>query len=282
VDLSNAWYAVIFVLGLIFGSFFNVAIHRWPQEDPKLHEWVRTSSHCPKCGARIRWYHNIPLISYILLGGKCRDCREPIHWRYPAVELGTALLWLGTAWLVTHLGLSGVGIENQSGWHIAFALLFASLYMLTVIIDFATGLIPDEINIAQFAGAWLFLLLCCGHTISPSWQSSLIGMFVLSLFFLILWYFGGMGLGDVLLAVGFGVVFGWQLVVAVGFLGIILGGIVAIVMIAVLLARGKYQRGIPIPFGPYLAVAAYICMFVGHNLIEWYLSFFPGSQSPAL
>jgi prepilin signal peptidase PulO-like enzyme (type II secretory pathway) len=282
VDLSNAWYAVIFVLGLIFGSFFNVAIHRWPQEDPKLHEWVRTSSHCPKCGARIRWYHNIPLISYIMLGGKCRDCRAPIHWRYPAVELGTALLWLGTAWLVTHLGLSGVGVENQSGWHIAFALLFASLYMLTVIIDFVTGLIPDEINIAQFAGAWLFLLLCYGHTISPSWQSSLIGLFVLSLFFLILWYFGGMGLGDVFLAAGFGVVFGWQLVIAVGFLGIILGGIVAIVMMAVLLARRRYKRRIPIPFGPYLAVAAYSCMFVGHNLIEWYLSFFSGSQSPTL
>lgn len=238
MDLSNTWYTVIFVLGLVFGSFFNVAIHRWPQEDPKQHEWVRTASHCPRCGARVRWHDNIPLVSYIMLGGKCRDCRGPIHWRYPTVELGTALLWLGTTWLVTHVGLSGVGVENQSGWHIAFALLFASLYMLTVIIDFATGLIPDEINVAQFVGAWLFLLLCYGHTISPGWQSSLTGMFVLSLFFLVLWYFGGMGLGDVLLAIGLGVVFGWQLVIAVGFLGIIIGGTVAIIIIAALLARG--------------------------------------------
>jgi leader peptidase (prepilin peptidase)/N-methyltransferase len=274
VQLHGLWYAFIFVLGLAFGSFFNVAIHRWPQEDPRQREWIRTPSHCPRCGARIRWYDNVPLLSYVVLSGKCRDCHAPIHWRYPAVELGTAVLWLLTAWLVAHVGLSGVGPADTTGWHVAFALLFASLYLLTVIIDFATSQIPDEITIAHFGGAWLFLWVCHGQTISPGWQSSLIGMFVLSAFFLVLWLFRGMGLGDVFLAIGLGALFGWQNVIAVGFLGVLLGGIVGVVLMVTLLMAGKYRRGIQIPFGPYLAIAAYLCLFAGNELVDWYLGLF--------
>jgi leader peptidase (prepilin peptidase)/N-methyltransferase len=280
VEIHPALYAVLFLLGLCFGSFFNVAIYRWPNEDPKEREWVLTPSHCPRCKARIRWYDNIPLISFIVLRGKCRDCQAPIHWRYPAVELGTALLWLVTAWLVTHIGLSNVSSDSVSYWHIGFAILFASLYLLTIIIDFRTSLIPDQITITHFVFAWVFMLVCSGVTISPGWVSSLIGVFVLSLFFLIFWYFGGMGLGDVFLAAGFGVLFGWQLVIVVGFVGILLGGLVAVGVIAYLTARGKYRRGIPIPFGPYLAISAFFCLFWGQRLLDWYMGFLtPGGAA---
>lgn len=272
--MHPAWYAVIFGLGLCFGSFFNVAIHRWPQEDPKQREWVRTPSHCPHCQVPIRWYDNIPLLSFAILRGRCRACGAYISWRYPAVELGTAVLWVVTAWLVGRVGLTGVEPAAQTQWHIVFGLLFASLYMLTVIIDAQTKLIPDEITLAHFLGAWLFLLLASGATISPGWQSSLIGMFVLSLFFLVLWFFGGMGLGDVFLAAGFGVLFGWKLVIVVGFLGVLLGGLVGIVTIACLWIRREYKPGRQIPFGPFLVVAAYACLFVGNELLDWYLGLF--------
>jgi leader peptidase (prepilin peptidase) / N-methyltransferase len=274
VQLTPVWYALIFILGLIFGSFFNVAIYRWPQENPKDREWVRTPSHCPKCGARIRPYDNIPLLSYLILRGRCRDCRTPISWRYPAVELGTALLWLGTAWLVVQHGLTGLPPEQLSGWHIGFAIYFASLFFLTIVIDSQTQIIPDEICVALLAGAWLFMWLCHGATISPGWSASLIGMFSLSVFFLILALFGGMGSGDAKLAVGLGALFGWPLIVAVGFLAVLLGGAVAIVLLLVMKARGTYRRGIPIPFGPYLALAAYFCLFAGREISAWYLSLF--------
>lgn len=274
MELSYLAYAVIALLGLVFGSFFNVAIYRWPQEDPRKREWVVNPSHCPTCGARIRSYDNIPLISYLVLRGKCRDCKAPIHWRYPAVEAGTAILWIVTAWIVSSYGLSGLGPQAMNIWHVVFAIFFASLFFLTVIIDFQTSIIPDEISIALLAGAWLFLWLCHGSSISPHWQSSLIGMFTLSVFFLALAFFGGMGAGDAKLAAGLGALFGWPLIVAVGFIGVLLGGAVAISLIIVLKARGRYQRGIPIPFGPYLALAAYISLFRGYELVRWYLDLF--------
>ncbi|MDQ3024717.1 MAG: prepilin peptidase, partial [bacterium] len=101
MQLATHWYILIGILGLVFGSFFNVAIYRWPLEDKKEREWVKTPSRCPKCGTPIRWYDNIPLFSWlILLHGKCRACKAPISWRYPLVEAGTSVLWLLTAWLV--------------------------------------------------------------------------------------------------------------------------------------------------------------------------------------
>lgn len=282
VELQPFMYAVIFLLGLCFGSFFNVAIYRWPQEDPKEREWVRTPSHCPHCGKRIKWYDNIPLVSYVVLRARCRSCQAPIHWRYPAVELGTAVLWVVTAWFVTHAGLSNVAVSAITLWHVVFAIIFASLYLVTCVIDFQTSLIPDQITIAHFVAAWAFLFVCQGATISPGWLPSLIGMFVLSIFFLIFWYFGGMGLGDVFLAVGFGVLFGWKLVIVVGFVGILLGGAVAIAVVIALMAQGKYKRGIPIPFGPYLVISAYICLFWGQTMLDWYLGFFKPATGAAL
>jgi len=283
VEIQPVLYVVIFLLGLCFGSFFNVAVYRWPKEDRKEREWILTPSHCPHCQAKIRWYDNIPLISYIILRARCRACGAPIHWRYPAIELGTALLWVATAWLVTSVGLSNVDSEQVTYWHVAFTIVFASLYFLTCIIDFQTSLIPDEITIAHFIAAWAFMLVCQGAVISPGWLSSVIGMFVLSLFFLVLWYFGGMGLGDVFLAVGFGALFGWQLVIVVGFVGVLLGGVVAVAVIVWLTAHGKYKRGIPIPFGPYLVISAFICLFWGQNLLDWYMGFLkPGTAVTAL
>jgi leader peptidase (prepilin peptidase)/N-methyltransferase len=271
VDFGTFVYIVVFVLGLLFGSFFNVAIHRWPREDPKEREWVKTPSHCPRCGKAIRWYDNIPLLSWIILGAQCRDCKAPISWRYPLVELGNACLWLLTAWMVQNLGLSGVEPERITLWHVALTIGLVSCYFLTVIIDFETGLLPDEISIPNFIIAWLMMWLCNGATISPDWLNSLIGMFALAAIFAIFAWFGGMGWGDVLFALGMGVTFGWQLVLAVGLLGIFMGGIVGLFVILVLMLRRKYKLGHPMPFGPYLAIASFIGLFWIHDIANWYL-----------
>jgi leader peptidase (prepilin peptidase)/N-methyltransferase len=274
MEFHPALYALVFLAGLVFGSFFNVAIYRWPQEDRKEREWIMTPSHCPKCGAQIRWYHNIPLFSYIALGGKCNDCKSPISWRYPAVELGTALLWLASVWLTVTYGLAGVEAADISWVHLLFVILFVSMFYLTIIIDAMTQIIPDEISIALFIGAWSFLFACAGATLSPGWQSSLIGMFALAALFFIFAWFGGMGMGDVKLAAGLGALFGWQLTVVSAAVAIFSGGIIAIILIVVLKALGKYRRGIPIPFGPYLALGALVTLFWGDHIKDWYLSLF--------
>lgn len=277
MDIHPAIYALIFVAGLVFGSFFNVAIHRWPLEDKKEREWIVTPSHCPKCNAQIRWYHNIPLLSYLILGGKCFDCKAPISIRYPMVELFNALLWLAAAWLVACYGYSGVGPDKLTYWHVAFAIVFTSVYFLTVMIDSATQLIPDEISILHFVSSLAFLFICAGATISSGILDSLIGMVSLAGFFFILAWFGWMGLGDVKLAAGLGLLFGWKLVIVCGFLAVFLGAIVGVAYAVYAAAKGKFKRGIPIPFGPFLAVAAFICMFRGHEILDWYLGFFPSA-----
>lgn len=267
-------YIAVFLSGLVFGSFFNVAIYRWPQEDRKEREWVMTPSHCPSCGAQIRWYHNIPLFSYIILRGKCFDCKAPISWRYPAVELTTALLWLASIWITAHYGLPNVPAASITWIHLLFVLLFVSMFFLTIVIDAMTQIIPDEISIAVFVGAWAFLLACHGATISPGWLSSLIGMFALSVPFFIFAYFGGMGMGDVKLVAGIGALLGWQLAIVSAAVAIFSGGLIAIILIVVLKAIGKYRKGIPIPFGPYLALGALVAMFWGVLIKDWYLGLF--------
>jgi leader peptidase (prepilin peptidase)/N-methyltransferase len=283
VELHPFWYIAIFLLGLSFGSFFNVAIYRWPQEEAKEHEWVVTPSHCPKCGKAIRAYDNIPLLSYMILGGKCRDCKNPISIRYPIVELLTALLWVGVAWLTVNTGLTNVALANINGWHVFFAIYFASFFMLTLIIDLETGLIPDEISWGLLAGAVAFVAVLGPLTISGGWISSLIGMLPLSLLFYIFGRLEWMGYGDAKFCLGLGFMFGWPLVLAAGFMGILVGGAIAIVLLVVLIAQRKYEVGkIAIPFGPYLAIGGFAAMFWAWDLIHWYLSFFPKGQNVQL
>jgi leader peptidase (prepilin peptidase)/N-methyltransferase len=274
VQLTPLWYASLSILGLIFGSFFNVAIHRWPKEG-KEREWVRTPSHCPKCQAQIKWFDNIPLVSWLALRGKCRSCGQPISPRYILVEAGTALLWVSTAWLTVHHGLTGIAPAQIRPVHVICAVVFASLYMLTVIIDLETQLIPDEITVTHFITAWVFYFLARPDTITPGWQTSVICMLALPAILYLMGLMGWMGMGDVLLAAGFGVLFGWPLVAVVMMLGFILGGVVAVPILIRLVRRGEYKAGKhAIAFGPYLAVSAFICLFFGRDIVGWYLGLF--------
>lgn len=267
-------YVVVFVFGLVFGSFFNVCIHRWPQEEKTDHEWIKTPSNCPKCRAPIRWYDNIPLIGWLRLGGKCRDCKAPIHWRYPAVELGNALLWTGSLYLVTTYGLSNVAPENIGITHIIFVIFLASIWLIGMVTDFEHTLIPDEVWLPNLIAAVVFMFAAAPNTISQGWLSSLYGLLMFAGFIALFWFFGGMGFGDVLVALGFGIIFGWPLSNVALFLGILSGGIVAIpLLIYVRLVQKKKGRA-EMPFGPWLFLGCYISLFFGTAIKDWYLSTF--------
>lgn len=162
---------IVFALGFFIGSFFNVLIYRLPRGE----EVVVRPSHCPKCGARIRWHDNVPVISWFALGGKCRDCRGKISARYPVVEFFTAALLGVTVKLAM---LAGYGIPAQ----IILAAL-AGILFLVLVIDFETYLIPDQLVWWGFALS--IVLLVIGESPAGGWAAAAIGFFALSTFLII-------------------------------------------------------------------------------------------------
>lgn len=244
--------ALAFLFGLCVGSFLNVVIARLPEGRSLL----TPGSSCPRCAHAIRWHDNIPVLSWVWLGRKCRDCRISISWRYPAVELVTGLLF---AYAVATQGLTpGLG---------AALVLVAALVAITVI-DLDHQIIPDVISIPGTAVGFVASLLT-GH---PRWLESLIGIVVGGgIFFLIIVASrGGMGGGDMKLGAMLGAFLGWKVLLVAVLSAVLLGGGVAIV----LLVLGRKGRKDPVPFGPFLALGGLIGLFWGEGIIRWYLGAF--------
>ncbi len=261
---------MLFVFGLAFGSFFNVLIYRLPRDLSV----VSPGSYCPHCKKHIRWYDNIPLLSYVILRAKCRYCGAPISIRYPLVELVGGLILAGIPFLGSLWGDTNVPVGRVNPIHDAFAIAVVSIFFLVLVIDFEHQIIPDQLSVALFAIGWLGVLFL-RPGFSPGWLSSLIGMFALSIFFLIFaMAIGGFGIGDVKLAVGMGAVYGWQQLIVVAMLSFVAGGIVAAIYAVYLLFRRKYRTRIQIPFGPYLALGAIVSVFFAQRIMDWYLAFF--------
>ena len=246
-------------LGAVVGSFLNVCASRLPKGRSL---WMPGSA-CPACASPIRWYDNIPVLSFLLLGGRCRDCKERIAWRYPIVEMATALLF-ALAYL-------------RIGWgpDLIPALLFLSALIVITVIDLDHQLIPDRITlpgiVAGFAGS-----VVLGR---PSWLNSLLGIVVGGgILFVIIVLSGvalgvpGMGGGDMKLGAMLGAFLGWQLMLLGLFLAAFLGGAVALA----LLAAGRKGRKDPLPFGPFLAFGGAVSLFWGEGIVQWYLSAFAG------
>ncbi len=252
--------ASVFVLaiGLAVGSFLNVVIYRLPKGESLWHP----PSRCPKCGSSIKWYDNIPLISYLFLKGKCRNCQNSISWRYPLVETLT-----GTFLLIFFLFRFPVNFPS-----LLFFLkdiLFIFILIPIFFIDLKKGIIPNSLS---------YSLIICGFILSfvtKDTFSSLIGIGLGAGIFLSIFALGsvwlkqaGMGIGDMKLAAGIGAFLGYELALLCFFLSVILGGIIAT---GLLLAhiKGREDR---IPFAPFLVVAALISLFWGENLIHLYLN----------
>ncbi len=249
-------YILSGVFGLCVGSFLNVVIYRLPNNM----NLAKPNSHCPSCGYELRWYDNIPILSYLILGGKCRSCKAHISFRYTAVELANMLLWL----------FSAVLFWEENFILASLNMLVCSLFLCIFFIDLEHRIIPDSLQI---------ILLVLG-TVSIffdneySWLSHILGgVFGFSVFFLISWGFEklckkeGLGGGDVKLAGVVGLLLGWERLL----LGLLFATLPAAV-IMMIYSKGKEGESRQFPFAPFLTVGFGISMFFGSEIINWYLT----------
>ena len=248
------WYIVSIIFGAMIGSFLNVCICRLPKEQSII--WP--SSHCPHCQKPIRFYDNIPLLSYFLLRGKCRYCKRPISIQYPLVE---AITVLSSVFLVMRFGPS-----------LSFLFYFAFIAALIVItvIDLYHQIIPDVISLPGIGIGLLASLLIPEITFWNSLIGVLLGggsLFLVATLYQWLFKREGMGGGDVKLLAMIGAFLGWKAVILTILLSSLIG---AITGIFIMVWKGKDFK-YAIPFGPFLSLGAAISLFYGESLIRWYL-----------
>lgn len=250
-------YVVAITLGAVIGSFLNVCIYRLPRKESVA--WP--ASHCPSCGGAIAAYDNLPLLSYLILRGRCRQCRAGISPRYPLVEAANAvgygliLWWFGPGWP------AGV-----------YCALFSTLLLVTVI-DLAHQIIPDVITLPGIPIGLVSAATVLPITLVDSILGAVVGGGLLWLMAWISPYlFGkeGMGGGDIKLLAMVGTVLGWKPTLLTILVGSLAGAVVGIALIALgLLRRNQY-----VPFGPFLALGAVVSLFFHQDLFRWYAGFF--------
>ncbi|HLO27352.1 MAG TPA: prepilin peptidase [Geobacteraceae bacterium] len=248
-------YFLVFILGAVVGSFLNVCIYRLP----KGGSVVFPPSHCPACSRKIAFYDNIPLVSYLLLGGKCRSCRTPISFQYPLVEFINALLAL---LLFLKFGLT-----------LSFAVLFLFCAAMVVItfIDLEHFIIPDVISLPG-----IVLGFVCSFFIPQlGWQNSLIGiiagggsLYLVATGYQLVTGKEGMGGGDIKLLAMMGAFFGWKAIPFIIFTSSLVGSVIGVMVMVV----QKKDSKLAIPFGPFLALGAILYIFFGSQVIHWYLN----------
>jgi leader peptidase (prepilin peptidase)/N-methyltransferase len=244
------------LLGLAVGSFLNVVIHRVPRAESLL----RPGSHCPRCDTAIRARHNVPVLGWLVLRGRCAACREPISARYPLVEAATAVLFVA------------VTARFGFGWELPAYLYLSAIGISLALIDIDVRRLPNAIVLPSYlVGA--ALLAPAVIATGDLWAAArgLLAMAVLWTFYLLLGllYPGGMGFGDVKLAGLLGLFLGflgWGPVLVGAFAGFLLGGLAG----ALMLATRRADRRTAIPFGPYMLAGALVAVFVAAPVAQWY------------
>ncbi len=260
--------AGIFValLGLAFGSFLNVCIWRLPR-----HESVAAGrSRCPECGAAIRAVDNVPLLSYVVLRARCRDCGAGISWRYPAIELATAALWM-LCWLEFGISVEGAGMA-----------VFCFLALGLAAMDAETMLLPNAFTLPGIAlgviytgticdGGWLGQLRCAGVALGWAVCAAGVILAIRGLYWLVRRR-EGMGLGDAKL---FAMIAAWLGPVNAAlalFLAVVAGAVYGIFWVS--LRKGEDKASARVPLGSFLCAAAIFAAFEGGPVVEWYLGLF--------
>lgn len=250
------------VLGLLIGSFLNVVVWRVPRGESV----VNPPSACPRCGHPIRRRDNIPVLSWLALRGRCRDCGTPIARRYPLVEAGTGVLFALCAWWV------------GPTWLLPAMLYLVAVSIALALIDLDVHRLPDAIVLPSYGVALLLLTLAAWNPGGPAnWHALLrvvVGgaLFFAVYFLIVLVYPAGMGFGDVKLAGVLGMYlgwFGWGALAFGWFAAFLLGGAFAI---GLLLAR-RVTRKSGVPFGPWMIAGAFVGVVAGAPILRWYLSF---------
>ena len=248
--------SIILILGLIIGSFSNVCIYRIPKNE----SIVFPASHCPNCHTPIKAIDNVPILSFLLLKGKCRKCGEKISIRYPVVEFLT-----GAIYLLIFL------IYGRSYQTLIYALLSSALIIISFI-DLDVQIIPDEISLP---GIVIGLAL---SFIVPyiSYLNSLLGIiigggiiFLIALAGLAIFKKEAMGGGDVKLSAMIGAFIGWKYIIVSLFIGFFIGAIAGILLILLKIRN----RDDLVPFGPFIVLGSFITLLWGKNILSWYLGF---------
>jgi leader peptidase (prepilin peptidase)/N-methyltransferase len=249
------WYPVLvaFVFGAVVGSFLNVVIYRLPLG----RSIVRPGSSCPGCKAPVAWYDNIPVFSYIVLGGKCRRCKTRISARYPLVELISALVAAGVVWRY--------GLTLQAAWIYAFVAIMLAI----MLIDWDHQIIPDPLSLGGVVLGWVGAAVCLDVGLVQSLVGSLVGagvILAIAGLYKVVRKVDGMGGGDVKLMAMIGAFLGWQMVFPVLFVAALFGSLYG----AWLVRSGGHGKT-AVAFGSFLAPAACIMMFAGERLLDLYL-----------
>ncbi len=241
----------VFVFGLAIGSFLNVLIYRLPRDLT-----LAGRSFCPRCKKQIAWYDNVPVLSFLALGGKCRHCRSPISLQYPLVELTTALLFM----LVFFL-------SQGSLWLIAYGLWLVSALLVIFAVDLKHQIIPDLIVYPTILVALFFHLLNQQDN-NLTISNYLFSAFAASLFFLLLHLLTrgrGMGLGDVKFSFLMGLVLGFPKIIVAFYLAFLTGAIFGVILVL----TGRKKFGEHLPFGPFLAGGTILAFFAGEQIFQW-------------
>ena len=252
-------YTFAVIYGLCIGSFLNVVIYRLPRNM----NLAFPGSHCTNCDYSLRWYDNIPVISYIILGGKCRKCKAHISFRYTAVEILNAVLWT----------LSAAVFWKRSPLYAIAVALFCSILICIAFIDLETMYIHDILVLTLLVPAVMATISGIGGNV---W-SHLIGMGVGGGFFLFIFLLArlvfkkdGLGVGDILLMAASGAFLGWKALMVAIFIASIVG---CVVLVPIQLC-GKKEKFSEYPFAPFLCMGTVAAVFVTEPLLSWYLRLF--------
>ena len=253
-------YILAGLLGLCVGSFLNVVIYRTPNGM----SLAKPDSHCTSCGYVLKWYDNIPVLSYLILGGRCRKCREHISPRYMLVEILNAVLWLLCVFLFW---------EQNIGYAVVSALVLSTLVCI-FFIDLEHLLIFNRFVLIVFGLA----IAICFFDKYANFGDHVIGLAVGGIFFLTMYYGSililkkeGMGFGDVKLAFAVGFLLGWQRFI----FALLVASVLASVVLVIIRAARPDESGHEYPFGPFFSVGTAAALLCGETVIEWYIGLLP-------
>ena len=245
---------LIFVLGLIVGSFNNVCIYRIPRNESIIYP----ASHCPKCRTTIKPIDNIPLLSYILLKGRCRNCKSKISIQYPVVEFLTGFIYL-----IIYL-IYGLSIQTL------IYIILSSALIIIAFIDLNEQIVPDVISLPGIVIGFIISFFVTYISFVDSALGIVVGggiILVISLGGSVIYKKEAMGGGDVKLAAMIGAFLGWRYIIISLFLGFFLGALIGIILIVTKIKK----REDVIPFGPFIILGSFITLLWGEQIISWYL-----------
>ena len=257
---------IVGLLGLLWGSFLGVVVYRTVNEGSPL----SGRSKCDKCKRKISWWQNIPLFSFLLLGGKCFYCKKPIDWSYPLIELITALLFVW--WFVMGRSFFLLVGSPWSFLQPVFWLVVGMALLVVFLTDLRYGIISDGINLFLFSFVLFYRLLLVGNgeMLVSDFYRAVLSSVVLTGFFYCLWWFTkkkGFGFGDVKFAPSIGLLLGWPKTLVGVMASFIIGSVIGILLILM----GKKRFGQTIPFGPFLVVGIAVALLWGGPIWSWYL-----------